>query len=553
MQTVLKRISLLFVKEGGMEALVQISYDPAMHPIPLMKTETAESKAGDEEKDKDPNKKKDETSNVKFGSNVIPAVSNRVLTAQRSIANCYQFLRKECWPDLINALFRTFQIDKIDEHLVAKFQFTTLADVGGDVEELKKRHRNLAQALLLSSRMTCLLSILTRLTRRGEMTLLFESEFHKWMHCLTSVIPGVIWHMTQCDSVDVHRQATSDRQRLVGLYTEEEKTGKNANEPGDTTTNTHVQYYSDAFVNIRYYENQTVSLMNHFTKFLKTALRTYRKAMDSHHKNALLASAGIHDKHVVEYMAYLLHTLTTFQIPRCFLLETDKQANRKVYRVAFWALIQYCEHACHIVETMLLTGHKLLVNDLLKSFIEYGALNRMVLLFRVFVHVLGKCDDGLQNAVNVIESSSPSSSLPSSSSSSSSLAQLIKTLFIRSDNDNDMLDNVDVAVEFDKEGHLYDTLRSAITQFANLWHLLMKAPNVNEIDRNLGFSICVELTSLWKSPWFSQRNSRFTFKDFALIHKGKIQLTFFFFLRRGGGEGMSNGKKKNKIIFTINK
>ncbi|ETO02802.1 hypothetical protein RFI_34611 [Reticulomyxa filosa] len=44
---------------------------------------------------------------------------------------------------------------------------------------------------------------------------------------------------------------------------------------------------------------------------------------------------------------------------------------RGIHIVPFWALIQYHEYVCHIIETMYFISHKLLVQDLLKSFVEY--------------------------------------------------------------------------------------------------------------------------------------------------------------------------------------
>ncbi|ETO00758.1 hypothetical protein RFI_36681 [Reticulomyxa filosa] len=57
-------------------------------------------------------------------------------------------------------------------------------------------------------------------------------------------------------------------------------------------------------------------------------------------------------------------------------------------------------NVCHIIETMSFISHKLLVQDILKSFVEYGDLNRMVVLFRFFTYVFG--NDLLQHQIKSI-------------------------------------------------------------------------------------------------------------------------------------------------------
>ncbi|ETO02721.1 hypothetical protein RFI_34692, partial [Reticulomyxa filosa] len=496
--TTLKKISPHFVKDGGVEALVQISYDPVMHPVPFMKTRSVNEAKSVEEKTSEI-----EPVKVKFGSAVVPGLSSGVAAAQNSITNCYQFLKKESWPSLINTLFQIFEIEKINEETVAKFQYSTLADVNGDVEELKKRHHQLAQALRLGSRITRLFSILTRLTRRGDVNIIHQSEFHKWMHCLTKLIPGILWFMTQCDSTEIHQQAAKDRQMLVGLYTDEEKSARSSQE-----SEVDRQYYSDTFINIRHYESQIVSLMNHFTKFFKNALRIYRKAVDSRADGTQPANTTFNDKHVVEYMSHFLFVLTNFRIPRLFLRLNNQ---RGIHIVPFWALIQYHEYVCHIIETMSFTSHKLLVQDLLKSFVEYGGLNRMVVLFRFFTYVFGTLESSDENR--------PSSDL---------LQHQIKSLFLQAEHEHDAFEDVRIKMEGDKEIYLTDNFRSVMAQFANFWNLMMKAQNVVEIDKHLGYYVCVELTSLWKSPWFCRRRNQSSFDDFALIHKGVYVVYNFF-------------------------
>ena len=189
-----------FVKKGGMDALVQLSYDPIMHSVAAMKTKILKMEKKDKDKkyknkeekksedDEDMEEKrdteeptfKDITADVsaKFGSVVIPATNPKMTAAQKAVANSYPHIENKEWPNLINQLLTTFQVQKIDDSFVKRFHYYTLDDVNGDLKELKRKHQELAEALKTGSRITCLFSILTRLMRRADIDIIHKSKFY---------------------------------------------------------------------------------------------------------------------------------------------------------------------------------------------------------------------------------------------------------------------------------------------------------------------------------------------------------------------------------------
>merc|ERR1711933_360489 len=79
----------------------------------------------------------------------------------------------------------------------------------------------------------------------------------------------------------------------------------------------------------------------------------------------------------------MLHILIAFRAP---LLSYND--NMKCAVFDFWSITQFYEYVCHIIEAMAFTSHKTIVEGLIKSFIQYGGLRRIVSIFRYFVHCL---------------------------------------------------------------------------------------------------------------------------------------------------------------------
>eukprot|EP01084_Bolivina_argentea_P204624 349477_1 len=92
-----------FVKEGGMETLVQISYDPMMHHISSIKTKIIKKEEKEQKEEQDITHE----ISAKFGSSVIPQTNPKMTTAQKAIANSYPHIQDTEWPNLINLLLET--------------------------------------------------------------------------------------------------------------------------------------------------------------------------------------------------------------------------------------------------------------------------------------------------------------------------------------------------------------------------------------------------------------------------------------------------------------
>src|SRR5690606_10688900 len=95
----LRKMSNSFIDKNGINELINLSYNDKLHPIPTMLL------------------KNNKNNNDTFGSTSIPQLSNKVIAAQRSIANSYQYLKKDIWPQLINKLFDTFNINYLKENI----------------------------------------------------------------------------------------------------------------------------------------------------------------------------------------------------------------------------------------------------------------------------------------------------------------------------------------------------------------------------------------------------------------------------------------------------
>ena len=383
LETSLKKFTqMAFVKTGGMDALVHLSYDPIMHSVAAMRTKVLKEEKKKKDKDvaatagvggggggdvsssavggrdggvDEEEKKGDAVSNgdganvpqsapsgvpkmkditteisARFKSAVIPETNPKMITAQKAVANSYPHIEMEQWPKLIDSLLSTFQVTSIGETFVQRFHYYSLHEVDGDLDALKRKHQELRSAMKTGSRITCLFSILTRLMRRADIKIIHKSKFYSFMKCLADIIPGVLWYMSCSDTNSVHAEATKLRTEILGLLSAEER--KSAEERaqngdgdgGDSSKSTkskgdgHMEIdgdkdsgdgvdgvdgaasalpleipaaaqeeYNDVFINIRYYECQVVSLMNHFTKFFKNALRIYRRSQDGRQRNPL--------------------------------------------------------------------------------------------------------------------------------------------------------------------------------------------------------------------------------------------------------------------------
>ncbi len=93
-----------FVKHCGMDALVELLYDPIMHTVATMKTKVfkqdkdknkqEEKKMDNDNEHEDEIKMKDVTADIsaKFGSLVVPATNPKTTTARKAVANSYPVL-----------------------------------------------------------------------------------------------------------------------------------------------------------------------------------------------------------------------------------------------------------------------------------------------------------------------------------------------------------------------------------------------------------------------------------------------------------------------------
>eukprot|EP00488_Nonionellina_sp_1-RS-2012_P003606 TRINITY_DN773_c0_g1_i1.p1 TRINITY_DN773_c0_g1~~TRINITY_DN773_c0_g1_i1.p1 ORF type:complete len:336 (-),score=122.89 TRINITY_DN773_c0_g1_i1:156-1070(-) len=233
-------------------------------------------------------------------------------------------------------------------------------------------------------------------------------------------------------------------------------------------------------------------------------------------------------------MSHMLHILIAFRAP---LLVTGKN-NEAVFD--FWSITQFYEYVCHIIEAMAFTSHKTIVEGLIKSFIQYGGLRRIVSIFRYFVHCLNltlvplwsnETNDGKAFILS-LDTENDSNPLNSIIHGATKLFvkhehnEVIKIRFCTESVDQKKKKDEDAKKQEDdtsKHGMcgVTENLKSVVIQFYNFLYSLMKAGNVLDVHRDFRRYLAVELAQLLKSPWIIQRKKDQYFKstDFALIDK----------------------------------
>ncbi|ETO09646.1 hypothetical protein RFI_27731, partial [Reticulomyxa filosa] len=196
--------------------------------------------------------------------------------------------------------------------------------------------------------------------------------------------------------------------------------------------------------------------------------------------------------------------------------------NTVSYQVSLSTLAQYCEHVCHVISAILFHDNQAaLALYLFQLFLRYGAFHQIILWFRFWVYLLGLCqhpddDDNNNNNNNNDTAAAAAAAAADKLNRIKVIQQQIKTIFIRSHE----FDDVQVLMDLHQDQVLYQHILSVVTQLVHFFQLLANTHNIADVDPHFRYYICVEVTSLWKSPWFCNRRQPFTFKDFTLIHKG---------------------------------